>query len=243
MRLWTVQPLWLFESLMNQGEFYFHSDMRKEYDKENKQYWQWLDAYEWLKVQMDKKGIVRPEKADDLGWAWYLWTDYQHYPAGYWIKKDLNPALYDHLPVSERVNVRIELEMDESKILLSDYDAWHHVMNYSFLDFNEATEEFEARAKKEFGRFGIRHPVNRDNWDNEIQMSWEKIFDLALSHKILNELDDSPKFNPVQATFWSMNATEVVKAELFDFKAKKKVLYKSSVHPEYKKENLIKMKK
>jgi hypothetical protein len=247
MRLWTTQPLWIFEALMNQGEFYFDSEMREHYNETDKEHWQWLDAYEWLKIQMNHHGIMRPEKAKDLGWAWYLWTEKEHYPMGYWIKRGLNPKHDENMLESDYSNVRIELEIADNKVLLSDYYAWHHVMSYSFLDFDQPTNLFDDRARKEFGDI-IRHPVCYGHWDKEIQQSWEKIFDLPLAQRILNELDERDNknienyhcpLNPVQATFWSMNLSEVVQAEQFFFKGKKKLLYKNDAYSQYKKENSI----
>ena len=115
MRLWTIQPLEVLEKIKQKGEFvcnpvYSDSDFKR--------------AYYWLVKQMDSRGIEHPYGLELPIWAWYK-TDWENK------KPDLEQEDFS----DKRENlVCIELEIDDKDVLLSDFYAWHYVLNDSFLD-------------------------------------------------------------------------------------------------------------
>jgi hypothetical protein len=73
--------------------------------------------------------------------------------------------------------VRLELELDPAEALLSDFDAWHAVLNRGYLGLSVAEDEawyrrFEAAVPN---RWAWPPP---EPWYSDILTSWERIFDL-----------------------------------------------------------------
>lgn len=104
----------------------------------------WLPAYKWMMHQMEK----RIGFSDFPVW---LWTE----------KPDLNQEGYLE-PFKK--GILLSVELDESDVLLSDFDAWHCVLNDWFCSL---TEEEDNKFKK-------------GNLNMSIEESWERIFDIDL---------------------------------------------------------------
>ncbi|MCD7911016.1 DUF3841 domain-containing protein [Bacillus velezensis] len=104
----------------------------------------WLPAYKWMMHQMQK----RIGFSDFPVW---LWTE----------KPDLNQE--GHLEPFKK-GILLSVELDESDVLLSDFDAWHCALNDWFCSL---TEEEDNKFKK-------------GNLNMSIEESWERIFDIDL---------------------------------------------------------------
>ncbi|WP_263117602.1 DUF3841 domain-containing protein [Bacillus subtilis] len=104
----------------------------------------WLPAYKWMMHQMEK----RIGFSDFPVW---LWTE----------KPDVNQD--GHLDPFKK-GILLSVELDESDVLLSDFDAWHCVLNDWFCSL---TEEEDDKFKKGILNMGIEE-------------SWERIFDIDL---------------------------------------------------------------
>lgn len=96
---------------------------------------------------------------------------YGGYPIWVWLgKPDLRTS--GLLPRGEQ-GIRLELEIPSERILTSDFNAWHFVLNNWFLALNEKEEEQWLEISKKLS-------VAEKN--NKILESWQQIFDLkALS--------------------------------------------------------------
>ncbi len=78
-----------------------------------------------------------------------------------------------HLPPGTP-GVRIEFVAPRSAVLLSDFDAWHQVLNHAYLALTEAeADAWESRAGR--GRFVS---ALSPSLQAEIEESWTRIFDL-----------------------------------------------------------------
>ena len=64
-------------------------------------------------------------------WAWYQWEGSRRKP-------DLRASGY--LPKGEP-GVRLELRVADDRVLLSDFDLWHYVLNYWYLPKSEKAGE------------------------------------------------------------------------------------------------------
>ena len=219
MKLYTVQPKWIYEHLMKEGVFYFKSQVYEDpFLKDT----HWTKAYDWLKEQMISKGIQKPDLAQDLGWAWYRWTEKNHAPNGNWIKSGLK-----HRNAYEEIDVRMEIDIADHRVLLSHYHAWHMVLNYSYLDYMHKMDEFEEKCNKIMSKEQYRQtPFPIEALDHDVKHSWQKIFDLSLSDTIINDGESNEQL-PVQATFWHLTREDIIKAEAFSWKGKKELLYTS----------------
>ena len=130
-RFWTIHPLEAWRHFQRQG--FIVGDPK--YICED-----FIEPYHWMMEQMKKR-----------------LPDYQgEYPVWVWpVKPDLDQP--GHLPEGTE-GVCLELELDDKNVLLSDFDAWHCVLNNWPLELED----------DEFGEI----PSQED-----IVKSWERIFD------------------------------------------------------------------
>jgi len=100
-----------------------------------------------------------------------------------------------HLPSGE-TGVRIELEIDATRILQSDFELWHYVMNGWYLPESLADERaFDARPDR-----------------RRIEPSWRRIFDLARCHRRYS----GPRAGrSIQGTTWELRPGDVRGAGAF----------------------------
>ena len=175
MRLFTVQPKEVFRQIFNEG--YFICDKNKsEYMSTDKNF---VKAYDWLAKEMCKK-IGNKENIEYPVWAWYKINGKNELP-------DFNDILisYDNCML-------LEIEIDDSEVVLSDYDDWHMPLNDCYLNTIEDDEEFE----KEWDRYDSLPDSDKERVKLE---SWQKIFDV-----------DDKEY--VQATFWKLKKENIVSA-------------------------------
>lgn len=173
MRLWTIQPLEVLEIIKQKGEFvcnpvYPDSDFKR--------------AYYWLVKQMDSRGIEHPYGLELPIWAWYK-TDWENK------KPDLEQEDFSD---SREDLVCIELEIDDKDVLLSDFYAWHYVLNDSFLDSSHNEKEWDLQ----YEWYDALAPEKRQGVKEE---SWNDIFNITPTQ---NEW--VARGREVQAVFWKI---------------------------------------
>lgn len=181
MILWTIQPTEIMEVVNNTGSF--TCDVSKSENYED-----FKDAYLWLVSEMDKRNIPHPEGIDLPLWAWHT-RDWKHK------KPDLRNI---GLGCSGQKCVCIEFEIDDDKVLLSDYDNWHFVLNKWWLDDSTCDKEWEK----------LHEWYDKQPYDvrNKLMVeSWQKVFDIKPY-----ENDWFAKGRYVQATFWELK-NEMIK--------------------------------
>jgi hypothetical protein len=146
--LWTVQPKEAWEALQKEGVL--RGAGRRAIPEFRR-------AYRWMMEQMGER-IPAYSRGYPV-WAWY-------YP-----KPDLRYS--GLLPLGTR-GVRIEFCVLADRVLLSDFEAWHSVLNGSYLALNEQED-------KAFERL-LPGPLN--SYDDlpfdlqeRIEKSWERVFD------------------------------------------------------------------
>ena len=117
-----------------------------------------------------------------------------------------------HVPPGEKA-YRIEFEIDDDQVLLSDFELWHYVLNYWYLSASMAEgEAFDARLEEKGFLMTSEHPLPDQYLDAAIRKSWERIFDLDwyepdMTHPI-------EKKN-IQATFWELSMDWVSRVDAF----------------------------
>lgn len=105
---------------------------------------EWMgDAYQWMMEQMKKR--LPHYRGEVPIWLWPNRPDMRH-------------SAHD---AKGTEIVRLTIRLPEEKVLLSDFDGWHSVINNSFL----SDTEFEFDYWKEIG-------LSKEE-------SWERIFDLT----------------------------------------------------------------
>jgi len=185
MRVWTIQPVEVLARLTAARVLYADpACVPKEF----------RCAYDWMRAQM---GRCLPHY--DGHFPWWGW----HTP-----RPDLRQS--GHLPRGVQ-GVRLELEIDPNQVLLSDFDAWHSVLNRGYLGLSEAEDDAW------YGRFEAAIP-NRwawplpEPWYSDILTSWERVFDLeALAAS--EYWQPGPRY--IQATFEALRLVDVRKCTPF----------------------------
>lgn len=162
MKLWTVQAPEAWSIIERFGTFTARWD-RIDQD--------FLAAYQWMAAQMERRGIALNGHAPV--WAW------RSYNPPHRDRPDLRRA--GHAPRGAQ-SVLIELDLPDALALVSDFDAWHAVLNGWFLSLSEAEETEHERAKRS---------------QDMIVQSWERIFDLSSGDPAWRR---RPTERPLQAT-------------------------------------------
>lgn len=177
--LWTIRHRDEFDMLMHDGV------LRTDAEHIDKDF---RSAYQWMGNQLAKKvepplGCVYPL------WAWWHWQGSQR------PMPDLRSGA--HLPKGT-LGVRIKFTIELSEVLLSDFDAWHAVLNNHYYatddtDYNRYLQLITEKSDKE---------INKIN-----EQSWKNIF----IHN-LQEVDTSIS---IQAVFWELHRSQISDVKYF----------------------------
>lgn len=151
MVLWTIQPVEVFEELMESG-IYCCVPEKSENCAD------FHNAYDWMEEKMisiigpKPAGIKRPI------WAWYCWD-------GKRIKPDMK---LDEFRESDNVVV-MEIDIPDDQVLLTDYNCWHAVLNNSYYHYEKTNEEWEKENKR-YGSLPINEQerVKLQSWDKDV---------------------------------------------------------------------------
>jgi len=99
--------------------------------------------------------------------------------------------------------VRLELELPQNRVLLSDFEDWHHVLNNGYSSYTEAeADAFYQRAKT----------LSKAQYRREVQASWQRIFEFGKGDP---EWRGDPETKAIQATFWEIRLEDVKKVDRF----------------------------
>ena len=148
-----------------------------------------LPSYKWMGDQMTKRVGPPPGRS-----RYPIWGRIE--------KPDLRSG--GHLPRGNR-GYRLEIEVPDQEVLLSDFQQWHIVLMDRYISNSEEDDDrFEAREQKLGDKADqLLRP--------EIEASWERIFEID------GELD--PEWwgttLRLQATFWRLELTQVIRATPF----------------------------
>ena len=201
MKLYTFQPNFIWEAIQKDG-FYHPFDLfeKDEFLKnELNQSWGFIKAYDWLKEKMLQNGIVHKQHNDHLIWAWYQWYGNKNKPD----KRYSSVYAFHDQPF-----VMMELEIDPSRVFLTDYDAWHYVLNYWLLAKEKEVENFS----KSYNYYKEK-PLNNKKADLKVQQSWDVILDFD---KCRTLLEYSKEQQSIQATFFEIFKEDVKKVHYFE---------------------------
>lgn len=166
-----------------------------------------MPAYDWLADRMDAMIGGRPSPRALPLWVWQQWE------GAIRARPDLRSA--GHLPQGTK-GVRIEIEIDEGAVVLSDFDLWHFVMNGHYIaDNEEDSDAFDASVAKKWRYSGYWNADLPPRHRRRIRASWEKIFDL-------DSVRDADWHGPsgrdkatIQATVWSIDIGMVRRVDEF----------------------------
>jgi len=158
------------------------------------------DEYKWMIRKMVDRIGPPPEGVQHPVWAWYKQNDKHHKP-------DLRSARWGYGPGDEDY-VCIEIEMPDEKVLLSDFDVWHIILNHGLIS---ETEEEDRKQQALFDAMDSEHQaLYRDT-------NWERVFDISPLHN-----DWITRGEWIQATFWELQKEDIRSAKFFRTAGRKK---------------------
>ena len=179
MKLWTIQPEVVYNLLQEKGVFICNSSKST--------YPELREAYDWYNAKMEKK-IPKPKNfhITDPIWAWHTIN---------WSNSPNEPFFNDMK--GSKASVLIEIEIDASEVLLTDYIAWHAVLNKYCLDDTKNEAEWN-----DFHKWYDNLPYKKR--ESIMIKSWDKIFDVSPFN---NEWIIRGRY--IQATFWCLSLNNV----------------------------------
>ena len=180
MRLWTIQTVEVYNKILENGIHYCDEELSMWLEIDC-----FVNAYNWMRKKMEEK-IGNSEVKYPI-WAWYAYNGKNRKP-------DLRRLGYAEKGTKL---VCLEIEVDENKVLLSDFDLWHCVLNDCFVSDDDAQlDEF--------------YTLSEDKQDKLKKESWDKI--------IVKKDEDIPKDAYIQATFFELRKEDIKKVQFFTAK-------------------------
>lgn len=190
MRLWTIQPVEVWDILHTTGVF--RCDPKKA-DFINDDTISFRESYEWLVAYMKLRIGEPPDGVAYPIWAWHT-RDWKHK------KPDLRHRGFNE-PGTECVC--IEFEINDDQVLLSDFDGWHFVLGNCYYDQSGSKEESDRLDK-------WLDSISIEAREQEIKKSWEQIFNIT---PVISDWCSVGEY--IQATLWELRIEEVKRVQFF----------------------------
>lgn len=218
MKLYSFQPLKVWQEL-EKNKYYcpkniFETEeffLQEKKEKINLNYqWGFIDSYQWLAKQMIVKNVLKSirNKNNHIIWSWYQWYGCN--------KKQPDKRFSSVYNFYEEPFVMLELEIEDNRVLLSDYEAWHYVLNYWYLNNERKTEDFVKKYD-----FYKEKPLNNKKAHDFLINSWQQIFDIK---SITKTLQYSKEQQAIQATFFDLYLSDVKMVHFFENKKCYKII-------------------
>lgn len=193
MKLWSIQPADIYTLIQETGTYRF--DEKKAIEQFDLWAVTFRKSYDWLAAVMNEKIGSPPEGVAYPVWAWHTYDGRRKHA-------DLRQRQGDR---GERM-VCMELEVPDSEALLSDFDAWHYVLNDFYYGDSHSDEEFDRECE-------WLDSLSSERQREEKEKSWQKIFDLERRD---DEWDRNGFY--IQACFWELKKEYIRKVKFFKSK-------------------------
>jgi len=191
-RVWTIQPLTVWQALEQQSPLVVDPDSSGfgAKDIEGRQ------AYDWMRRQMSKR-------IPGFG-GHYPWWAYEHF---------LDLRFYRwHVPhIRGQPLVRLGLDLPRDQVLLSAYGAWHCILNKCYVPeavVGDAAENEYVLWEDELASSSAgveRGQSLPEPFQTQMEDSWLRVFDV----------DARRPSETIQACFERLSLTDVVAVEHF----------------------------
>ena len=205
MKLWTIQPQAVYQLLQDTGVYRcdpYQSVMLQPMDdamigKELCE--QFVESYDWLVRQMEKRIGPRPEGVIYPVWAWYQYGNKR--------KPDLRSERWSNGNPGERLAC-ILLEVPDQEVLLSDFGGWHFALG-GLVPISDSEEESDQLEE-------YLDTLTEEDQKAFLSRNWERIFDIEPYKN-----DWTSRGEDIQATFWELKK-EYVRGVRFFISGKRK---------------------
>lgn len=199
MILWTLQSERVYRELLNKG--YYICDSNKCRND------LFFNHYDWLVEQMITRIGLPVESVRALGlderiaqsikypvWAWHTYSLQRKLDLR---KVDRNFGEHN----SGKSYYRIEIDVPDDLVVLSDFNAWSSILNNGILASNE--EEWD----KLYDKF---HELSKKRVMSAYNGNWQRVFNI---NAVKNDWMSQGEY--VQATFWILTNAMVRKVTVF----------------------------
>ena len=170
----------------------------------------WLIAYDWMADKLEKKTGIRPYRWPR--WVWIKWEGKEeHFNVG--------NCLSDSFTVGDFV--LLTLDIPEERLLLSDFDLWHHPLNgWAAIEDREEDNAFEQwREDNHLPWFIFDENEVKDCDKNLVKKardiiikSWDNIFDLTKENDFSRCKNEE---KTIQGVCWEFYPEDVIVAEKY----------------------------
>ena len=159
-------------------------------------------AFDWMARRMSQRLGPPPPNGRPL-WAWQVWSAATARP-------DLRSS--GHLPRGQR-GARIGFVADPARVVLSDFEGWHYVLNHWYLPASSRDERLFAAQVRAAGLDHHTHRLIPDRrLQSHIEASWDRIFRIGPSG---GRPSRHLAVASTQATFWSLPRASVRSIQWF----------------------------
>ena len=204
-KLYTVQPLSVYDLLCQEGVFHSrplaHANSTLVDFDDN---FRFALAYDWMIGSMIARGLSRPHPEVYPIWAYYHWYG-TTMP-----KPDLRCLGMKHWGHRQRLAL-LTLEIPEEGVLLSDYCRWYACLNYQYAGTVKACEAFERRCNRHHPKPSYSEPLPAP-LHQELVASWDLVLGIETSRRMFRKPTAT---HIIQATLWEVRAQHVVAAVAF----------------------------
>jgi hypothetical protein len=210
LRLWTIQSEDVYEELMREGVYHTKPELAFCRDIPEIEF-----CYRWMSQKLSEKAGPPPEGLTYPIWAWHTWEG----------KRKIRDMRCSGYGERGRKMVQMEIEIPESRILLSDFDLWGLILYGYRLDME--TEDDMDEFYLWLQRRGFRDGMNlvklcdgtSSSYDisvpEEIWMMRDEIiksWDICLGKdQKQNDLFMGSRGRSIQAVFWELKREDVKK--------------------------------
>lgn len=190
MRVWSIQRKEVLEGLEREGRWVADPAYAPA---------EWLAAYGWMAEQMRGRLGNPPPGASLPLWVWV------RYEGEARPRPDLRRG--GHLERGVE-GVRIELEIPFERVLISEFDLWHYVLNGWYLAESEAEEaRFERQARAcGVDLFRDKPPLD-PGIRQRLEESWTRIFQWEREYP--SSLARPLPLRTLQGCVWEILASQV----------------------------------
>lgn len=185
MILWTVQPVEVYEKILETGRYVCDGRKTDKFFRER---------YRWLCEEMKNKIGKPPKNVTFPVWAWHTRNFKRKKP-------DLRCAEYGRK--GDKM-VCLEIEVPDNEVLLTDFDAWHFVLNKWYLNTDCWDEETYDKDHEWLDS------LSTEEREKEIEKSWQGIYNIDPK-----ETDWCARGKWIQATFWELKKEYIKKVQYF----------------------------
>lgn len=189
MRVWTVQPKAVYTEILKKGVF--QCDPAKSVLVAECEFG---PAYDWLSVKMTEQVGPPPDGIKYPVWARHT-MNWEHK------RPDMRRCEFRR---TIKPYVLIEAEIDDERVLLSDEENWHFVLNNCYYSASKTDEALDSEYE------WLESLTEEEHIDIK-KKYWERIFEVS-------PYDDGFDRHGcyIQTTFWELRKEDIVKVWIYE---------------------------